>query len=57
MRAIRRAIRKTVRRAIRKTVLNVHEGAYFGRLSKIVSKGADSHINSGINQQRRFVRL
>jgi hypothetical protein len=32
-------------------------GAPFGRLSKIVLKGASSHANSGINRQHRFVRL
>jgi len=30
-------------------------GAHFGRLSKTVPKGAGSHSNSGINQQRRLL--
>jgi len=32
-------------------------GAHFGRLSRIGPKGAGSYANSGINRQRRFVRL
>jgi len=32
-------------------------GTRFGKLSKTVPKGTGSHANSGINWQRRFMRL